>query len=128
MRISDWSSDVCSSDLVWNGGKRRNPPAPKNEVRRKAGGLQESKMALVPPSSGRGSFIADSSDCFATHPGRRRNIFILSHCTCHHGLSPLKYRRCVSSLGGSACRSTVDRYFRPTIIRRPKDRQSVLER
>src|SRR3546814_2878081 len=21
MRISDWSSDVCSSDLVWNGGE-----------------------------------------------------------------------------------------------------------
>src|SRR3546814_14812089 len=29
MRISDWSSDVCSSDLTWNEMRRNLPPDPK---------------------------------------------------------------------------------------------------
>src|SRR3546814_8264502 len=76
---------------VWNGGKRRNPPAPKNEVRRQADGLQESKMDLVPPSSGRGYFIADSLHCFANHSGREPIFFILSYCACTRGCGSVKF-------------------------------------
>ena len=46
----------------------------KNEVRRWAGGLQESKMVLVPPSSGRSALMQDSHDPFATHMGSSSNI------------------------------------------------------
>src|SRR3546814_7615289 len=33
MRISDWSSDVCSSDLVWQGGRNLRASAPGSGAR-----------------------------------------------------------------------------------------------
>src|SRR3546814_6496155 len=56
MRISDWSSDVCSSDLPDAAGARGAVPRPRGRLRLRAAGAEArvSRVAGEPPAS-RGS-------------------------------------------------------------------------
>src|SRR3546814_19043690 len=64
MRISDWSSDVCSSDLVGDPGELRFPARllaiaqrRKGEVARRLGELDILILARVTPAGGQGQTV-----------------------------------------------------------------------
>src|SRR3546814_1268786 len=65
MRISDWSSDVCSSDLVGPGSRARPPAPPRLQLRGRHG--------LAARARGAGRGIGDLQRLVHRRAGARRS-------------------------------------------------------
>src|SRR3546814_13455700 len=88
MRISDWSSDVCSSDLPLATGPRRHPGAPPARREHRHGGARHAelrphraapgasarRLALGQGRGDRKSVVSGKSVAVRVDLGGRRNI------------------------------------------------------
>src|SRR3546814_16757864 len=95
MRISDWSSDVCSSDLVTG-------PLARSLARREAAQRRALRIAIVGAGgAARAAFAADGPDAlarFVAHPGRpgrseERRVGKECVRTCRSRWSPYHYKK-----------------------------------
>src|SRR3546814_11380372 len=68
MRISDWSSDVCSSDLSWKPGRRRQGWKP---VR---GETRAARLDATHDSATRPCFLAGDANAWMPVPGPEAKI------------------------------------------------------
>src|SRR3546814_9762845 len=87
MRISDWSSDVCSSDLIGAAALEALDPAPDGAI-------------IASPANPTGTIIPAEEMAHIAQVCRTRNIRIVSD-EIYHGLSRSEERR-----GGKECVST----------------------
>src|SRR3546814_1056706 len=74
MRISDWSSDVCSSDLSqWFGQMRANPIDYFGKAARSSAQLHKCRELTVPLAGGDGQQAAALFGARCRSPGRLRS-------------------------------------------------------
>src|SRR3546814_18670287 len=92
MRISDWSSDVCSSDLVVDGGSGKALP-----VEEASGGIDQPASTKCPILGSGGGFgkFAPMATCVAF---TRRYLLFLHRTALPVGPLPVKAHRPCGSL------------------------------
>src|SRR3546814_6405501 len=106
MRISDWSSDVCSSDLHFHVGEFfRSEILNRGEHRRKSRGIEPT--ATIAASCG------DVSEDFGCHlivqsqsPGGRMGLYLTLHARARSA-SIIAYPRCTIRASGAAPREVI---------------------